>query len=275
MLVDILNDTIKDTYIMLPLLFILYLCLEYFEHKEVTQKYENALTTYGPILGAILGIIPQCGFGVIASLLFIERKITLGTLISVFIATSDEALPILLAHPEHYSSLLLMIVLKCVLAIIIGYCVDFIFKKSLDLSHSDDQEPHEHAHSDFLEALIRTCKVYFFIFIVNFGLSYIIEMIGDETLATLLLDKSMIQPIVSGIFGFIPNCVASVVLTQLYMNEMVSFASLLAGLMTNAGLGILMLIQKKVPTRTIMSICGILFISAMIVCLPLQWFLLH
>ena len=275
MFIDLLNDTLKDTYLMLPLLFIMYLCLEYFEHREMAQKYENALTYYGPILGALLGIIPQCGFGVIASLLFIENKVTLGTLISVFIATSDEALPILLTHPTHYTSLLMMIVFKCLFAIVIGYMVDILFKKPLDLSHINASVGHQHDHSDLLEALIRTCKVYFFIFGFNFLFSFIIEMIGNETLATLLLDKSMMQPIISGLFGFIPNCVASVVLTELYINHMVSFASLLAGLMTNAGLGILILIQKRVPAKTILRICGILFISAMLVCLPLQWFLLH
>lgn len=273
-IIDILLDTIKDTFLIIPILFIMYLCLEYFEHRKKSQHLNQYLSSYGPIFGAILGIIPQCGFGVLASLLFIEQKITLGTLISVFIATSDEAIPILLTNPELYTSLFKIIIFKFTLAIIVGYIVDLLFSKK-GISHQYKFSEHAHEHSIVMEAFIRTLKIYFFIFGVNFVLSYAIEWIGPHYLSILLLDNSMLQPLVSAIFGFLPNCAASVVLTQLYINHILSFASLLAGLITNAGLGILVLLQNRVQPKVIFKICAILLISALIVGLPLQWFHLY
>ncbi|MFR6099899.1 MAG: putative manganese transporter [Longibaculum sp.] len=128
---DILIDTIKDTILIIPILFVMYLCLEYFEHRQTNQRVEYYLTHYGPLLGAVLGIIPQCGFGVLASLLFIEGKMTLGSLISVFIATSDEAIPILLTNPEMYTSLIGIIFIKFIFAIIVGYALIFFLKINL------------------------------------------------------------------------------------------------------------------------------------------------
>lgn len=273
-IINILLDTIKDTVFIIPILFTMYLCLEYFEHKNTHQYYDHYLTTYGPIFGAIVGIIPQCGFGVLASLLFMEKRISLGTLISVFIATSDEAIPILLTAPELYSSLLGIIIFKFILAIFIGYLVDLLWKKN-DMTYHHELTDHCHDHSIFMEALLRTLKIYAFIFVVNFLLSTTIEWVGNEQLSIILLDKSMIQPIASAIFGFIPNCAASVILTQLYVNQVLSFSSLIAGLITNAGLGILVLLQRCVDARTILRICFILLSSALLVSLPLQWLYLH
>ena len=269
---DILLDTLKDTYLVIPVLFIMYLCLEYFEHKQDHYSYDLYLHKYGPLLGALLGMIPQCGFGVLASVLFIENKITLGTLISVFIATSDEAIPLLLTNPHMYSSLISIILLKLIIGIIAGYIIDFLFKK--ETYQYDIQTYHSHSHSPIVEALKRTFKIYFFIFIVNLILSYFIETIGTDSLSTILMDRSMIQPIVSALFGFIPNCAASVILTRLYMNQVLSFASLLAGLITNAGLGILALIQNKVEIKIILKICLILLIVSLCITLPIQWFYL-
>lgn len=269
---EIILDTIKDTYLIIPILFIMYICLEYFEHKDI--KYEYQLTHYGPIIGAILGVIPQCGFGVLASLLFIEKKLTLGTLISVFIATSDEAIPILIAYPKQYSCLLLILLIKFILAIIVGYSVDIFFKNQYFTSVKK-VNIHNHQHSIIIESFKRTLKIYSFIFIVNLILSASIEWIGTEKLSYFLLDHSPLQPLVSAIFGFIPNCASSVILTQLHIRSVLSFASLLAGLITNAGLGILVLLQNRVDTKTIFKICAILLISALFIGLPLQWLHLY
>ncbi|WP_154887956.1 putative manganese transporter [Longibaculum muris] len=271
---DILIDTIKDTILIIPILFVMYLCLEYFEHRQTNQRVEYYLTHYGPLIGAVLGIIPQCGFGVLASLLFIEGKMTLGSLISVFIATSDEAIPILLTNPEMYTSLIGIIFIKFIFAIIVGYAVDFLFKNQ-SFEHFHTHIEHTHEHSIIIEALFRTFKIYAFIFAVNFVLSLAIETIGSTTLSYLLLDRSMVQPIVAAIFGFIPNCAASVILTQLYISQVLSFASLVAGLITNAGLGLLVLLQNKIDMRIFIRICMILLLSALLLTLPIQWFYLH
>lgn len=271
---DIIIDTIKDTYLIIPTLLIMYLCLEYIEHKHSIEKYQDKLIKYGPLLGAILGLFPQCGFSVLASLLFIENKITLGTLISVFIATSDEAIPILIAYPQLYLSLFMILVIKFIIAIVMGYIVDIVFKNNhIKTIHPTKQ--HHHEYSILVESIMRTLKIYGFIFIINLILSWIIETIGDQQLSTLLFNQSLLQPILSAIFGFIPNCASSVILSQLYINQVLSFPSLLSGLITNAGLGLVALLQQKVHYQVIIKICMILFISALLLGIPLQWFHLH
>lgn len=269
---EIILDTLKDTLVIIPILLIMYICLEYFEHKNI--QYSHPLTCYGPLIGGILGIIPQCGFGVLASLLFIEKKLTLGTLISVFIATSDEAIPILLVYPEQLSCLIGIIFIKLLLAIVVGYSVDYIFKNQ-HFTYTPVHTNHEHSHSMIIEALIRTIKIYSFIFIVNIMLSILIEWIGTDYLSYYLLNQSLFQPLISAIFGFIPNCASSVILTQLHIRGVLSFASLLAGLITNAGLGLLILLQNRVDINMILKICAILLFTALLIAFPLQWLYLY
>jgi hypothetical protein len=269
---EILLETIEDTILILPLLFIMYLILEYIEHHQNIQL-ESKLKKYGPILGAFLGVIPQCGLSIMASMLFIENKITLGTLISIFIATSDEAIPLLLTEPQMFSSLIMMVILKVIIAIISGFIIDhFYHRKHINASSSNY---HEHHHSTVIEALLRSLKIYAFIFIVQISLSLFIEFIGEEQLSLILMTHSLLQPIAGAIFGFIPNCAASVILTQLYINQVVSFATLLSGLITNAGLGIIVLIQNKIDKTTILHICLILLIISLMVSLPIQWLHLY
>lgn len=270
--IDIIIETLEETWRMLPLLFIIYILIEYFERKN--KDYSQQLFQYGPILGAILGIIPQCGFSVLASLLFIEGRLSLGTLVSVFIATSDEAIPILLTQPDSYSALVLILTLKLIVAIITGYTVDILFKK---YHHTSIKTQKSSSLDDpfIKEVFIKTLKIYSLIFITNITLSFIIEWIGQDRLSYLLLNNSFFQPLTSAIFGFIPNCSATLVLTQLYLSQILSFPSLLAGLITNAGLGIVVLLQNKVKISLVLKICLILFTSALIISLPLQWFFLQ
>jgi len=249
----------------------MYLFLEYLDHHN--KSYENYFFKYGPLYGALLGVIPQCGFSIIASLLFIENKVTLGTLISVFIATSDEAIPILIAKPSMYSSLIVLLLMKFIIAIIVGYLVDFIFKNKIN-QYSFIKSTHSHEHHIFIEALVRTLKVYTFIFIIHFVLSFFIEKLGYDTLSQILMNQSLFQPIISALFGFIPNCASSLILTELYIHHTLSFASLIAGLITNAGLGLVILIKNHVDIKVILKICLILFFTSLIIGLPLQFFYL-
>lgn len=261
---EILIDTIKDTYLMLPILCITYILLEWYERKtDHNPDIFIKLQHYGPLLGASLGIIPQCGFSVVASMLFLENKITLGTLLSVFIATSDEALPILLASPNMFDSLLAIIISKFILGLLVGYLIDIFYKGSHFQSH--DLQVHHHENNLLVSALQRTFKIFGFIFLLSLLLNFVIEMIGEDTLSGLLLQNTIIQPIITAIFGFIPNCVASVLLSQLYLRGSLSFASLLSGLITNAGLGLVILYRYKLAKKTFFIICTILLTSAIFV----------
>lgn len=256
-MMDLVIETFQDTYTMVPLLFLMYLALEYLEYHPL-PKLEHSLKTFGPLYGSLVGLLPQCGFSVMASVLFMGGKITLGTLISIFIATSDEAIPMLLMYPDQYRCLIRLLGFKFLLGVIVGYLVDrWITYPTFTYNHT--QSNHEHSHSMVKEAFKRTFSIYFFIILVSLGLSFSFEFIGQERLAVLLGRESLLQPIVSALFGFIPNCIASVILVELHVTHILSFPSLLAGLMTNAGLGLLTLIKYKVPYALLGKIILILF----------------
>lgn len=282
--VHTLEHTLEDTWMMFPFLLITYMILEVFERRNNNrdEKIFFGLQKYGPLVGAIVGLLPQCGFSILAAMLFVQRNITLGSLLAVMIATSDEAIPILLSNPSLYSTLGLLLVLKFVIAVVIGYFVDHVLYRHQKVVYFEDMEEEpEQEDSDeeeggsacpccypeypiYISALIRSLKIFVFIFATSFVLTLLIEWIGEENLSTILLSKSFLQPILAAIFGFIPNCAATVVLSQLYMTGQLQFGSLLAGLITNAGLGLVVLIRYNENKKMVFRIIAILLIVAVL-----------
>lgn len=279
-MLELLEDVLHDAIPMLPFLYVTYLLMEYLEHKgnaHFTRILENT-RKLGPILGAALGVIPQCGFSVLAVGLYLNGTITVGTLLAVFISTSDEAIPILVSQPKEFDTLIFVIVVKLCVAIIVGYLVDTMVKHhQLKQNHPikdihADCEKEEEEHGIFYIALIHTMKIFVFVFIVNFILSYIMDAIGQDTLRLFLANGSMIQPAFAAIAGFIPNCAASVILAQLYLDQVISFGSLTAGLITSAGLGLLVMLKMYDNKKDIIRIMLILFLSAVATGIVLQLF---
>lgn len=279
-MLHILEHALKDMFPMLPFLFLTYLLMEFIEHKN-NDRFEKFLINarkLGPIIGSLLGIIPQCGFSVIASGLYMNKSITLGTLLSVFIATSDEAIPILISRPEQLSTLTAIIIIKIILGIVVGYIVDFLINQHhLKDNHSlhnihEECEEEKHGHGIVYLAFIHTVKIFIFIFVVNFLLTYFIEVVGEDTLSYILVNGSFLQPILAAITGFIPNCASSVILSQLYLDHVISFGALTAGLITSAGLGLLVLLKMYDNKKDILWIVGILFAVASLTGIILQIF---
>lgn len=282
--VHTLEHTLEDTWMMFPFLLITYMILEVFERRNNNrdEKIFFGLQKYGPLVGAIVGLLPQCGFSILAAMLFVQRNITLGSLLAVMIATSDEAIPILLSNPSLYSTLGLLLVLKFVIAVVIGYFVDHVLYRHQKVVYFEDmeEEPEQEDFEEeqdgsacpccyleypiYISALIRSLKIFVFIFATSFVLTLLIEWIGEENLSTILLSKSFLQPILAAIFGFIPNCAATVVLSQLYMTGQLQFGSLLAGLITNAGLGLVVLIRYNENKKMVFRIIAILLIVAVL-----------
>lgn len=282
--VHTLEHTLEDTWMMFPFLLITYMILEVFERRNSNrdEKIFFGLQKYGPLVGAIVGLLPQCGFSILAAMLFVQRNITLGSLLAVMIATSDEAIPILLSNPSLYSTLGLLLVLKFVIAVVIGYFVDHVLYRHQKVVYFEDmeEEPEQEDYEEeqggsacpccypeypiYISALIRSLKIFVFIFATSFVLTLLIEWIGEENLSTILLSKSFLQPILAAIFGFIPNCAATVVLSQLYMTGQLQFGSLLAGLITNAGLGLVVLIRYNENKKMVFRIIAILLIVAVL-----------
>ena len=275
MLVHIFLHTTKDVVMMIPFLFLMYYILEYIDtHKSIkTEHFSELSHKFGPLIGAFVGVLPQCGVSILASGLYVNNNITLGTLLAVFIATSDEAIPVLFAHPDRFLELIFLIVAKIVIAIITGYIVDFLINKHMIKKYEGTpsqyeintvHQCHSHHHTLFINAFLRTCKILLFIFICNFILNFVIHAFGKETLSQILVQGSIFQPVISAIVGFIPNCATSIILTQLYVENLLNFGSLTAGLITNAGLGLLTLYRMYDNKKDILRMILILFITAFI-----------
>jgi hypothetical protein len=250
---DVLADSLIDSVKMLPFLYLAYLLIETIERRH-GDKIEHALAgggRWGCVPGAALGIIPQCGFSAVASNFYASRVITLGTLMAVYLSTSDEAIPILAAMPEKWNVLVLLLVIKFVYALAIGFALDAaarLLPKGLRggyTGHAGEVDCHE-AHegpegSIWLAALRHTIEIFLFILLFGIVFGMIVESIGYDAFAAMLGSLGFAQPLVAALVGLIPNCAASVLLTQLYTSGALSFASLVAGLCSGAGVGLAVL----------------------------------
>lgn len=249
---DVLLDALLDGVKMLPFLFGAYLLIEWLEHKG-TDKLAAGLQKmgrFGPLGGAILGCVPQCGFSVAASNLYAGRLITAGTLMAVFLSTSDEAVPVILAHPEQLKILLPLLLTKIIIAMIAGMIIDLLSKRGRRQSSPDFGAVCEHCgchenHSVLLSALRHTAGIFLLILAANILFGGIVALIGEEQVMNFLGGIRFLQPVVAGLIGLIPNCAASVILTELYLQGGLTFGSIIAGLSTGAGLGVVVLFRAN------------------------------
>ena len=267
---DVLIDTLADTAKMLPFLFGVYLLIEYLEHKA-SDRLPRALRKmgpFGPVGGAVLGCIPQCGFSVAASNLYAGRLISLGTLIAVFVATSDEAVPILISRPESAGKILPLIGAKLVTAILAGLLVDAVLR-IVHAHRNEEDEPYRdlcedcgcEEHGIVRSALMHTLKITVFVFIISLLLGLAIALLGRERIDSLLMTDSAFQPFLTALIGLIPNCAASVVLTDLYAAGSLSFGSVVAGLSTGAGLGLAVLFRTNRNIAENLTVTAILYLT--------------
>lgn len=276
-LADVAADSLIDTLKTFPFLFGVYLLIEYIERRH-TEGFTNALRKLGflaPVGGALIGSAPQCGFSAAASNLYAGRLVTCGTLVSIYIATSDEAIPLLISQPEFAGSLWILILLKILIAIITGILVDTVVRLSLkspDRKAAGDSPDFEDLccdcdceHRHFaVSALIHSLKISLFILIVGMILGAAIEFLGEDSVSDIMMSGSFFQPFIAALFGFIPNCAASVIITDLYIEGVLSFGSCVAGLCTGAGVGLLVLFRVNKHLKQNFSIVGILYIAAVI-----------
>ena len=248
---DALLDTLLDGVKLLPFLFITYLVMEYIEHKtsQKTAQMMKSSGKWGPVLGGVLGIVPQCGFSAAASNLYAGRIITVGTLIAVFLSTSDEMLPILVSEQVNPVTIIRILAVKAVIGIAAGIVVDLVIQskkeykqEELRIEHMCD---HEHCHCGegriFKSALNHTLQIFAFILIITFVLNVVIGYVGEEQLAAVISNKPVLGPLISGLIGLIPNCASSVVLTQLYLEGVLGAGTMIAGLLAGSGVGLLVL----------------------------------
>lgn len=261
---DIIIDTLIDTLKLVPFLFIAFLLIELFEHKfsKKSIKVVESSGKYGPILGSFLGIIPQCGFSVIATNLYVTRLITLGTLISIYLSTSDEMLPILISEKAEFSLIIKILLIKLFIGMLVGFIIDKIFKVKKEKKNYDICEE-EHCHckeSIIISSLKHTLNIAVFILLINFILNICFNYLGQDYLSKILLKDSFFGPFISSLIGLIPNCGASVMLTELYINNAINFGSLISGLLTGSGIAIMILFKTNKHFLENIKVMGILYI---------------
>ena len=267
----ILLDTLFESLNLLPFLLITFLIIEFIEHKASKKSIKMLTKTkkYGPIIGGILGATPQCGLGVMATNLYATNIITIGTLIAIYLSTSDEMLPVLISERMPFSKILIILLIKVIIGIVCGFIIDFIFRKKNKHTKIDVQElcENEHCHCEnsiIKSSLIHTLKTFSFIFLVSFVLHIFIHEIGEDKISNLLLNGNIFTPFLSSIIGLIPNCAGSVVITELYVNNVISFGSMLAGLLTGSGISILILFKVNSDLKENMMILGTIYIIGVI-----------
>lgn len=266
-MLDILLDTLIDSLKILPFLFITYLIIEYIGHKS-SYKLVTGLKRFGVTGGALLGSFPQCGFSVAAANLYTNKLISVGTLIAVFISTSDEAIPVILANSGSLNTVLRLILTKIGIAIIAGLFADVLFKKLLEENFNNEKEHHHHfhdCHDGILKsALKHTLHIFVFMLITIFFMNLAIYSIGEENLSKVLLADSVFQPAIAALIGFIPNCASSIVITQLFLQGSLSFGSAVAGLSTGAGVGLIVLFKVNKNVKENIKVMIYIYIISII-----------
>lgn len=265
-MVDCLIDGLIDTLKLLPYLLITFLLLEFIEHKfsKKSQKILSKNKKYGPLIGGILGAIPQCGFSSMAANLFSAKVITMGTLIAVFLSTSDEMLPVMISEKVDAIILTKIVVFKVIVGIIFGFIIDLIYRKKQN-EKNEIKELCEHDHCScehdgiILSSIKHTIKIGLFILIANLIINLIIFKVGEDNVSNLLLNGNILTYFISSIVGLIPNCAGSVIITELYLSNMISIGTMLAGLLTGSGLGILLLFKENKNIKENFIILSIIY----------------
>lgn len=264
---DVILETLIDSVKLIPFLFITYLIMEWIEHKtkEKTKETIKKSGKWGPLIGSILGIFPQCGFSVSATNLYAARVITLGTLIAVYLSTSDEMLPIFLSEAVPMGTILKILGIKLLIGMVAGFIIDFVLRikdKNKEEHKIVDLCEKEHCHCEdgiVKSALTHTLHITIFIVLVTFIVNIVIYFIGEDAIGGFLMNQPILGPIVAGLLGLIPNCASSVILTQMYLENVISSATMIAGLLVGAGVGIAVLFKTNKGIKENLKIVTLLY----------------
>ena len=266
-MIEILTDTIIDSLKILPFLFITYLIMEYIEHKmsEKSRTTIKKAGKWGPLLGSTVGIIPQCGFSASATNLFSARVISLGTLIAVYLSTSDEMIPIFISEQVPVLILAKILLIKFIIGVIFGFIIDLLLRKKNNQEEKIEEIcEHEHCHCEengiLKSAIKHTISILIYIFVITLIINIIVEWVGEENIATFVGNHAILGPAISSLIGLIPNCAASVIIANLYIQNIISGASLIAGLLTGAGVGLIILFKTNKNIKENIAIVGLLYV---------------
>lgn len=266
-----IEHTLQESIWVIVVLFLTYLVMEWLEH-HTGNKVEGAVQKagkLGPVIGAMVGAVPQCGFSAAASNLYAGRLISMGTLIAIFLSTSDEMLPVMISARAPVQLIGGILLIKIVVAMAAGLVIDFVFhsKKEEHVHiHELCQEEHCHCEKGVLRsALTHTLQVGVFILLISFGLNLVLTLLGEDVLAELLLDRPVLGPVLAALVGLIPNCAASVVITELFLEGVLGAGAMMAGLLVSAGVGLLVLFRVNHHRKQNFQIVGLLYFIGVLV----------
>lgn len=281
--IDIVLDALKDTLILVPFLWVTYLVMEALESaagQKAAQAVQKAGAA-GPVIGGVLGVVPQCGFSAVAATLWSGRVITLGTLIAVFLSTSDELLPVFVAEGAPVDLLVRILLAKVLVGIVVGLIVDAVMRAvrhgrgdalrvhelcerahcGCDHDHEHDGHGHEHGgwKAVVLSATKHTVQVTVFIFLITLAVDAAVELVGEDALAAFMAGNPVLSVCASALVGLIPNCAASVVVAELFLDGTLGSAALMAGSLVAAGVGYLVLFRTNASVRQNLAILALLY----------------
>lgn len=267
-MLDALTDSVADSVKLLPFLFLTYLFMEFLEHKTGSAAREKIRTAgkFGPVWGGLLGVIPQCGFSAAASSLYAGRVITVGTLLAVYLSTSDEMLPVMISSAVPVVTIIKILACKAVMAILSGLLVEYVYisvmkKQEKDMNvHVICEEEHCRCeHGIVRSAVVHTIRIFVYIFLISLILNMVIGFVGEDTLAGIFTGVPVVGQLISALVGLIPNCASSVVITQLYLDHIIGAGALMSGLLVNAGVGLLILFRLNRDRKQNLRITGALY----------------
>ena len=266
-MLEVIQDTLLDTIKLLPFLFVAFLIIEFIEHK-LSNKQENIISKsgkLGPIVGALLGAVPQCGFSVLATNLYVTRIISLGSLISIYLSTSDELIPLMITHNAPIAKILSIVSIKVVIGIISGFLIDLFVRKTTksDFVLCEDEDC-DCDHSIIKSSLIHTLKIAFFILIITFLINILFHYVDLSFLESALKNNKILTPFIASLIGLIPNCASSVMISELYLNNLISLGTTLSGLLTGSGVAIMVLVRKNKNISENLFIIGLIYIIGVI-----------
>ena len=266
-MLEVIQDTLLDTIKLLPFLFVAFLIIEFIEHK-LSNKQENIISKsgkLGPIVGALLGAVPQCGFSVLATNLYVTRIISLGSLISIYLSTSDELIPLMISHNAPITKILSIVSIKVVIGIISGFLIDLFIRKTTksDFVLCEDEDC-DCDHSIIKSSLIHTLKIAFFILIITFLINILFHYVDLSFLESALKNNKILTPFIASLIGLIPNCASSVMISELYLNNLISLGTTLSGLLTGSGVAIMVLVRKNKNISENIFIIGLIYIIGVI-----------
>lgn len=265
---EIILETIIDSIKLIPFLFIAFLIIELIEHKFSKKQLSLVEKSgkFGPVIGSLLGIFPQCGFSVLATNLYITKIISLGTLISIYLSTSDEMLPILISRNVEFSLIIKILSIKIIIGIITGFIIDMIFKKRVEKQDYHICEEEDcHCDEGIIKPVLKhTINILIFIVVINFILTTSFEYLGKDYISKIFMKNSIFGPFISSLVGLIPNCGSSVMITELYLNNTITFGSMLSGLLSGSGVAILILFKTNKNLKENIKIISIIYFGGVL-----------